>query len=291
MDEQDWLAERFEQRRPRLRAVAYRMLGSLSEADDAVQEAWLRLSRSDADEIENLDAWLTTVVARLSLNMLRSRRTRREEPWGPRMPEPIVDSADGVDPEHEALLADSVGLAMLVVLDLLQRPALINGAAGVVSLKDGKPFSIGAVTVRDGRIAELDFVSDPEVLARLDLTRSTCAKPAPRRPQSAPSGGQGPPSRHQAAVLGLSRRPDRVKAAVDVKDLAGDRARVVGQQEADRARRPAPGPRRPSRAAPASRHSDASCSKPGMPRAATVPSGPAETRLTRIPRGPRSRAR
>jgi RNA polymerase sigma-70 factor (ECF subfamily) len=291
MDEQQWLAERFEQQRPRLRAVAYRMLGSLSEADDAVQEAWLRLSRSDADEIDNLDAWLTTVVARLSLNMLRSRRTRREEPWGPRMPEPIVDPADGVDPEHEALLADSVGLAMLVVLetltpperlafvlhdmfgipfeeiapivdrspaaarqlasrarrrvrgrspeaepdverqrevieafaaaaregdfdalvavldpdvvlradgvagvpveglievrgaetvasralsfrrmDLDQRPALINGAAGVVTLQDGKPFSIAAVTVRDGRIVELDFVSDPEILARLDLT-------------------------------------------------------------------------------------------------------------------------
>jgi RNA polymerase sigma factor (sigma-70 family) len=291
MDEQQWLAERFEQQRPRLRAVAYRMLGSLSEADDAVQEAWLRLSRSDTDEIENLGAWLTTVVARLSLNILRSRRTRREEPWGPRMPEPIVDPADGVDPEHEALLADSVGLAMLVVLetltpperlafvlhdmfgiafeeiapivdrspatarqlasrarrrvrgrtpegepdvgrqrevidafiaaaregdfdalvavldpdivlradggpgvpagaslelhgaetvasraltfsrmDLLQRPALINGAAGVVSLKDGKPFSIGAVTVSGGRIIELDFVSDPELLARIDLT-------------------------------------------------------------------------------------------------------------------------
>jgi RNA polymerase sigma factor (sigma-70 family) len=291
MAEQDWLAERFEQQRFRLRAVAYRMLGSLSEADDAVQEAWLRLSRSDADEIENLGAWLTTVVARLSLNMLRSRRTRREEPWGPRMPEPIVDPADGVDPEHEALLADSVGLAMLVVLetltpperlafvlhdmfgipfeeiapivdrspaaarqlasrarrrvrghaleaepdvgrqrevidaftaaaregdfdalvalldpdvvlradsapdlppgaslevrgaetvarraqmfsrmDLIERPALINGAAGVVSIKDGKPFSIGAVTVRDGRIVELDFVSDPAVMAQLDLT-------------------------------------------------------------------------------------------------------------------------
>src|SRR5947207_2697269 len=119
MDEQEWLVERFEQQRPRLRAVAYRMLGSLSEADDAVQEAWLRLSRSDANEIENLDGWLTTVVARLSLNMLRSRRSRREEPWGPRLPEPIVDPADGVDPEHEALLADSVGLAMLVVLEQL----------------------------------------------------------------------------------------------------------------------------------------------------------------------------
>ncbi|HEY1591852.1 MAG TPA: RNA polymerase sigma factor SigJ [Solirubrobacteraceae bacterium] len=291
MDEQQWLAERFEQQRPRLRAVAYRMLGSLSEADDAVQEAWIRLSRSDSSEIENLDGWLTTVVARLSLNMLRSRRTRREEPWGPRMPEPIIDPASGVDPEHEALLADSVGLAMLVVLetltpperlafvlhdmfgisfdeiapivdrspatarqlasrarrrvrgrapegepdlkrqrevigafiaasregdfdalvavldpdvvlradsgpgvppgaslevrgaeavasralsfsrmDLVAQPALINGAAGAVSLKDGEPFSIAAVTVRNGRIVELDFVSDPEILARLDLT-------------------------------------------------------------------------------------------------------------------------
>ncbi len=291
MDEQQWLAERFEQQRPRLRAVAYRMLGSLSEADDAVQEAWIRLSRSDSSEIDNLDGWLTTVVARLSLNMLRSRRTRREEPWGPRMPEPIIDPASGVDPEHEALLADSVGLAMLVVLetltpperlafvlhdmfgisfdeiapivdrspatarqlasrarrrvrgrapegepdlkrqrevigafvaasregdfdalvavldpdvvlradsgpgvppgaslevrgaeavasralsfsrmDLVAQPALINGAAGAVSLKDGEPFSIAAVTVRDGRIVELDFVSDPEILARLDLT-------------------------------------------------------------------------------------------------------------------------
>src|SRR5690242_14813480 len=113
------LTERFEQRRPRLRAVAYRMLGSLSEADDAVQEAWLRLHRSDASEIENLDAWLTTVVARVSLNMLRSRNARREEPVGVRIPEPIVDPADGTDPEHEALLADSVGLALLVVLETL----------------------------------------------------------------------------------------------------------------------------------------------------------------------------
>src|ERR671914_656984 len=95
------------------------MLGSLSEADDAVQEAWLRLSRSDADEIENLGGWLTTVVARVSLNMLRSRRSRREEPFDVRMPEPIVDRADGTDPEHEALLADSVGLALLVVLETL----------------------------------------------------------------------------------------------------------------------------------------------------------------------------
>ena len=108
MNDQEWLAARFEQHRSHLRAVAYRMLGSLSEADDAVQDAWLRLSRSGADEIENLEAWLTTVVARVALNMLRSRRTRREEPFTVYMPEPIVDPADGVGPEHEALLADAV---------------------------------------------------------------------------------------------------------------------------------------------------------------------------------------
>src|SRR3954462_6671812 len=105
MIEQDWLARRFEEHRPRLRAVAYRMLGSVSEADDAVQEGWLRLSRSDASEIENLSAWLTTVVARVSLNMLRSRTTRREQPLGVHIPDPIVDPAGGTDPEHEALLA------------------------------------------------------------------------------------------------------------------------------------------------------------------------------------------
>src|SRR4051794_15791282 len=115
MDEQEWLAGRFEEHRGHLRAVAYRMLGSLSEADDAVQEAWPRLSRSDADAVENLGGWLTTVVARVSLNMLRSRKARREEPMSLRVPDPIVDPADGTDPEHEALLADSVGLALLVV--------------------------------------------------------------------------------------------------------------------------------------------------------------------------------
>jgi RNA polymerase sigma factor (sigma-70 family) len=286
MDERDWLVERFEEHRTRLRAVAYRMLGSLSEADDAVQEAWLRLSRSDASGIENLGGWLTTVVARVSLNMLRSRRTRREEPLSLRFPDPIVDRADGTDPEHEALLADSVGLALLVVLETLspperlafvlhdmfavpfeeiasilerspeatrqlasrarrrvqgeraipdpdldrQRevvdafllaaregdfdalvavldpdvvvradfgggvtqetrgaeavagqaqmysrlglviyPALINGAVGTVTTRDGDPFSVGAITVRDGKIIEMDFLADPERLARLDL--------------------------------------------------------------------------------------------------------------------------
>src|SRR5262245_30413732 len=290
MDEQEWLAERFEQHRTRLRAVAYRMLGSLSEADDAVQDAWLRLSRTDASEVEDLGAWLTTVVARVSLNMLRARNARRLEPLGPHVPDPIVDRADGSDPEHEALLADSVGLALLVVLetltpaerlafvlhdmfavpfegiapiverspeatrqpasrarrrvrrtapvidadlttqwevvdaflaaardgdfdalvavldpnvvlradggavragasqevrgaravagqallwsrvDQIMQRALINGAAGLVATRGGQPFSVGAVTVRGGKIVELDILADPERLAQLDLT-------------------------------------------------------------------------------------------------------------------------
>jgi RNA polymerase sigma-70 factor (ECF subfamily) len=119
MTDNEWLAEQFEEHRTHLRAVAYRMLGSVSEADDAVQEAWLRLSRSDPDEIDNLGGWLTTVVARVSLNVLRSRRAKREEPLEVHLPEPIIDRADGTDPEHEALLADSVGLALLVVLETL----------------------------------------------------------------------------------------------------------------------------------------------------------------------------
>jgi RNA polymerase sigma-70 factor, ECF subfamily len=289
MDEQDWLAARFEEQRPRLRAVAYRMLGSVSEADDAVQDTWLRLSRSDADEIENLGGWLTTVTARVCLNMLRSRKARHEEPFGPHVPEPIIDSVAGVDPEHEALLADSVGLALLVVLEmlapaerlafvlhdmfavpfdqiapivdrspeatrqlasrarrrvqgsapvgdadhdqqqqvvdaflaaaregnfdalvslldpdvilradsgpglpgatlelrgaaevasraltyarlqLLNRPVLVNGMPGMMSYRDGRPFSVGAVTVRGGKIVEMDILADPERLAQLDL--------------------------------------------------------------------------------------------------------------------------
>jgi RNA polymerase sigma factor (sigma-70 family) len=287
MDERDFLAEQFEEHRSRLRGVAYRMLGSLSEADDAVQEAWLRLSRTDSDEIENLGGWLTTVVARVSLNMLRSRTARREEPLAGRLPDPLIDRADGIDPEHEALLADSVGLALLVVLETLSpperlafvlhdifavpfdeiapivdrspeaarqlasrarrrvraertvpdadlgtqrevidaflaaaregdfdrlvavldpdvvlrqdfgpvgglreirgaatvagqalsyaqigldiRPALINGVAGAVAFRYGQPFSIGAVTVRNGKIVELDFLGDPDRLRELDL--------------------------------------------------------------------------------------------------------------------------
>jgi RNA polymerase sigma factor (sigma-70 family) len=290
VNEQDRLAEAFEERRARLRTVAFRMLGSLSEADDAVQEAWLRLSRSDASLIENLDGWLTTVVARVCLNMLRAREARRERPLDPHVPEPIVTREEGVDPEFEAVLADSVGLALLVVLDTLTpaerlvlvlhdmfavpfdevapiigrspaavrqlasrarrriratpvpdpdlarqrevagaffaatrdgdfeallavldpdvvrradfgaapapapaevrgaeavahqafaftrregpvdtRPALVNGAAGGVVLRDGRPLAVMGFTVRDGKIVAIDILADPERLRDLDL--------------------------------------------------------------------------------------------------------------------------
>ncbi|WP_067461990.1 RNA polymerase sigma factor SigJ [Actinomadura macra] len=119
MDERDFLAERFEAHRGHLKAVAYRMLGSLAEADDAVQEAWLRLSRTDADAVQNLGGWLTTVVGRVCLDMLRSRTSRRETPLDERLPDPVISPVDGVDPEQRALLADSVGLALLVVLQSL----------------------------------------------------------------------------------------------------------------------------------------------------------------------------
>jgi RNA polymerase sigma factor (sigma-70 family) len=289
MDERDWLAQRFQEHRPRLRAVAYRMLGSTSEADDAVQDAWLRLSRAGTSEVENLRGWLTTIVARVALNMLRSRKTRREQPLDAHLlPDPIVDRADGIDPEHEALLADSVGLALLVVLEtltpaerlayvlhdmfsvpfdeigaildrspdaarqlasrarrriraadttpdadaaahqeevveaflaaardgdfdallavldpdivlredwgsgtivevrgaenvarramsfsqlgLVGRPALINGAAGWVSVLDAELYAIAALTLHNGRITTMDILLDPARLARLDLT-------------------------------------------------------------------------------------------------------------------------
>jgi len=120
MAEHDWLAEKFEENRGHLRGVAYRMLGSLNEADDAVQEAWLKLNRSDPSDIENLGAWLTTVVARVSLDMLRTRKARREDSLGPGVPEPVATGSEGGDPETEAVLADSVGLALLVVLETLE---------------------------------------------------------------------------------------------------------------------------------------------------------------------------
>jgi RNA polymerase sigma factor (sigma-70 family) len=119
MAEDEWLANRFEEHRPHLRAVAYRMLGSLSEADDAVQDTWLRVSRAGADEVENLGGWLTTIVARIALNVLRSRNIRREESLDGHLPDPLISSEGAHQPEEEAILADSVGLALLVVLDTL----------------------------------------------------------------------------------------------------------------------------------------------------------------------------
>ena len=288
MDEKEWLAERFESHRAHLRAVAYQMLGSLTEADDAVQEAWLRLSRADTSSVNNLGSWLTTVVARVCLDMLRSRKMRREEPLGVHVPDPVVSRVNGTDPEYQALLADSVGLALLVVLDTLDpaerlafvlhdmfdlpfneiapllgrsanaarllasrarrrvraapvpdtdlalqqelvgaflaasrsgdfdalvavldpgvvlhadagalrpggpavvrgaaavaqqaitfarldrvaQPALVNGAAGLVTAPSGKPRSVIGFTISHGKIAEIDILADPERLRRLDL--------------------------------------------------------------------------------------------------------------------------
>ncbi len=294
MDERKWLAERFEEQRPRLRAVAYRMLGSLGEAEDAVQEAWLRLSGTAQGEVDDLGAWLTTVVARISLNMLRSRKTRSET----HVPDPILNRAGGTSPEHAALLASTVGLALHVVLETLappervafvlhdvfgmpfeeiapivertpeaarqlasrarrrvqerratpdddvpaqrrvvdafvvaardgnfqgliavldpavvlrgdtgaaqaggsielhgaekvarsalhfsrpdvqRHPVLVNGAAGLVCTRAGKPFSVMAFTVRGGKITEIDVLANPERLGRLDLT--VLDPPSPR---------------------------------------------------------------------------------------------------------------
>jgi RNA polymerase sigma factor (sigma-70 family) len=289
MDEREWLAERFEEQRPRLRAVAYRMLGSVSEAEDAVQEAWLRLSGAAHGEVDDLRAWLTTVVARISLNVLRSRKTRSDA----HVPDPIVERADGATPENGVLLANSVGLALLVVLEtltpaervafvlhdvfgmpfeeiapviertpdaarqlasrarrrvqdrkavpdadvqvqrsvvdaflaasqdgdylklvavlapdvilradtdatgpgksteiqgadqvarraqlfsrfgLLKLPVLVNGTPGIVCMRDGKPFSVMAFTVRRGKVAEIDILADPARLSQLDLSAVT----------------------------------------------------------------------------------------------------------------------
>jgi RNA polymerase sigma-70 factor (ECF subfamily) len=177
MDERDWLAQRFQEHRPRLRAVAYRMLGSTSEADDAVQEGWVRLSRSNAGEIDNLEAWLVSAVGRVALNLLRVRKRRREEPLDAHLPEPIVDRADGIDPEHEALLADSVGLALLVVLETLT-PA--ERLAYVLHDMFAVPFDeIGAILDRSPDAARQ--------LASRGRRRIRGADAAPGWPRSSPT--------------------------------------------------------------------------------------------------------
>jgi RNA polymerase sigma-70 factor (ECF subfamily) len=150
--EDDWLVDRFEAHRAHLRAVAYRMLGSRGEADDSVQEAWLRFSRSDTSGIENLGGWLTTVVARVSLDMLRSRASRREEPVGAHLPDDVKSAEAGSDPEHEALLADAVGSALLVVLDTLspaERLAFVLHDMFAVSFDE-----IGAIVGRSSNAAK-----------------------------------------------------------------------------------------------------------------------------------------
>lgn len=199
MNEHDVLAERFEAHRPRLRALAYQTLGSPSEADDAVQEAWLRLSRTDPGSIENLGGWLTTVVARVCLNMLAARR---DEPVGVVLPESVVSDADGSGPEHEALLADSIGPALLVILHTLapaerlafvlhdifavpfdeiaavvgrspaSLPALINGAIGIVTAADGKPVTLVRFTVTGAKITAIDLIDNPRSIAEADLAVS-----------------------------------------------------------------------------------------------------------------------
>ena len=222
MDEHEWLAERFEEHRPHLRAVAYRMLGSLSEADDAVQEAWLRLSRADTSGVENLGGWLTTVVARVCLDMLRSRKSRREEPLGRARARPDRERADGTDPEHEALLADSVGLALLVVLETLG--------------------SRRAARVRAARHVRRALRRD-----RAHRRALPDRGPAARQPRPPPGAGRRPGSRRRsrAPARGRRRLPRR-RARAATSPRCSRCSIPTSCSRADRgdaARRPALGPR------------------------------------------------
>lgn len=179
MRTQDDLASEFEARRPRLRAVAYRMLGSFSEADDAVQEAWLRLSRADADDVDNLTAWLTTVVSRICLDQLRTRTARREDPLETRLPDPVVRDEEQLDPEQEAFLADSIGVAMLVVLDELspaERLAFVLHDLFVLPFADIAPIverSVDATKMLASRARRR--VRDTRVVPDPDLARQRAA--------------------------------------------------------------------------------------------------------------------
>ncbi|MGH7249286.1 MAG: sigma-70 family RNA polymerase sigma factor, partial [Pseudomonadota bacterium] len=185
MDERYWLAQKFEGNRRHLRAVAYRMLGSLSEADDAVQEVWLRLNRSDANGIENLGGWLTTVIARVCLDMLRSRKSRREEPLDAHMPDPILSREDRYNPEHDALLADSVGLALLVVLETLdpaERLAFVLHDMFAVPfdeiapIVDRSPAAARQLASRARRrVQQADAAPEAETAARRDIVKAFLA--------------------------------------------------------------------------------------------------------------------
>jgi RNA polymerase sigma-70 factor (ECF subfamily) len=191
MARQEWLAQEFEENRSHLRAVAYRMLGSVSEADDAVQESWLRLSRSETGDIENMAAWLTTVIARICLDMLRTRKSRREESLDARPVGPIASRETGIDPEHEALLADSVGLAMLVVLDTLS------------------PAERLAFVLHDMFAVSFDEIA-PIVGRSSDATRQLASR-ARRRVQGANQDPGGDSTRQRevvAAFLAASREGD-----------------------------------------------------------------------------------
>src|SRR6476646_10079946 len=178
MDEEQWLAEQFEEHRGHLRAVAYRMLGSLTEADDAVQDTWLRLSRSGGDQVQDLRGWLTTVVARVCLNMLRARNVRREEALGVRVPDPLVSTDDELQPELQALLADSVGLALLVVLDTLspaERLAFVLHAMfdlpfeDIAGLAGRTPAAVRQLASRARRRVKGAGVPDPDLARQREV--------------------------------------------------------------------------------------------------------------------------
>jgi RNA polymerase sigma factor (sigma-70 family) len=222
MDDHDWLAERFEENRTHLRAVAFRILGSLSDAEDAVQEAWLRLSRADTSDVDNLSGWLTTVVARVSLNMLQTRKSRREVPQGARLSEEIAGRADTADPEDEALLADSVGPALLVILDTLD-PA------------ERLPF-----VLHDMFAVPFDEIAP--IVGRSPAAARQLASRARRRVQGADTSPAADRARQRevvAAFLAASRNgqfdallalldPDVVLRADDVTVQMGAEAQVLG---------------------------------------------------------------
>src|SRR5579884_1535841 len=244
MDAHERLAERFEAHRSHLRAVAYRMLGRLDEADDAVQEVWLRLSRSGAGGVDNLRGWLTTVVARVCLDMLRSRRSRREEPLGVHLPDPVISREDAIDPEHEALLADSVGLAMLVVLETLDpaervafdeiAPIVGRSPAAARQLASRARRRVqGATTrpdadlarqrqvvdaflaaARGGDFGALLAVLDPDVVLRAD--RGAAPPGAPRIVRGAQAVAKQAVVFSGRAVPGLVVRPALVNGAAGV---------------------------------------------------------------------------